>query len=124
MGKGEYNRYIKEQQKEALHQKQHEYYERVNGIIDEANTNRDSLVNKDNQKRLDGLINQLFDRTVNSIKKIKSLDSEEWSLIGDFMDHIKSEVDQIISANQRILAYYDSPDFLKIKETCDLATSL
>ena len=123
MGKGEYNRYIKEQQKEALHQKQHEYYERVNGIIDEANTNRDSLVNKDNQKRLDGLINQLFDRTVNSIKKIKSLDSEEWSLIGDFMDHIKSEVDQIISANQRILAYYDSPDFLKIKETCEALMS-
>ena len=123
MGKGEYNRYIKEQQKEALHQKQHEYYERVNGIIDEANTNRDSLVNKDNQKRLDGLINQLFDRTVNSIKKITSLDSEEWSLIGDFMDHIKSEVDQIISANQRILAYYDSPDFLKIKETCEALMS-
>lgn len=123
MGKGEYNRYIKEQQKEALHQKQHEYYERVNSIIDEANTNRDSLVNKDNQKRLDGLINQLFDRTVNSIKKIKSLDSEEWSLIGDFMDHIKSEVDQIVSANQRILAYYESPDFLKIKETCEALMS-
>ena len=104
-------------------QKQHEYYERVNSIIDDANTNRDSLVNKDNQKRLDGLINQLFDRTVNSIKKIKSLDSEEWSLIGDFMDHIKSEVDQIISANQRILAYYDSPDFLKIKETCEALMS-
>lgn len=123
MGKGEYNRYIKEQQKEALHQKQHEYYECVNSIIDEANTNRDSLVNKDNQKRLDGLINQLFDRTVNSINKIKSLDSEEWSLIGDFMDHIKSEVDQIVSANQQILAYYDSPDFLKIKETCEALMS-
>lgn len=123
MGKGEYNRYIKEQQKEALHQKQHEYYERVNSIIDEANINRDSLVNKDNQKRLDGLINQLFDRTVNSIKKIKSLESEEWSLIGDFMDHIKSEVDKIVSANQRILAYYESPDFLKIKETCEALMS-
>ena len=123
MGKGEYNRYIKEQQKEALHQKQHEYYERVNSIIDEANTNRDSLVNKDNQKRLDGLINQLFDRAVNSIKKIKSLESEEWSLIGDFMDHIKSEVDKIVSANQRILTYYESPDFLKIKETCEALMS-
>lgn len=123
MGKGEYNRYTKEQQKEALHQKQHEYYERVNSIIDEANINRDSLVNKDKQKRLDGLINQLFDRTVNSIKKIKSLESEEWSLIGDFMDHIKSEVDKIVSANQRILAYYESPDFLKIKETCEALMS-
>ena len=44
MSKGEYNKYIKEQQKEALEQKQHEYYNRVNNIIDYANKNRDSLV--------------------------------------------------------------------------------
>lgn len=44
MGKAEYNKYIKEQQKEALSQKQHEYYGRVNSIIDYANANRDSLV--------------------------------------------------------------------------------
>lgn len=37
MSKGEYNKYIKEQQKEALEQKQHEYYNRVNNIIDYAN---------------------------------------------------------------------------------------
>ena len=29
MGKGEYNKYLKEQQKEALSQKQHEYYESI-----------------------------------------------------------------------------------------------
>ena len=63
MGKGEYNKHIKEQQKEALSQKQHEYYERVNSIIDYANANRDILVVKENQKQLDGLISQLFDRT-------------------------------------------------------------
>lgn len=80
MSKGEYNKYIKEQQKEALSQKQHEYYGRVNSIIDYANANRDSLVIKDSQKQLDSLIGQLFDRTVNSIKKIKALDSEECRL--------------------------------------------
>lgn len=123
MGKGEYNKHIKEQQKEALSQKQHEYYERVNSIIDYANANRDILVVKENQKQLDGLISQLFDRTVNSIKKIKNLDSEEWTLIGDFIDHLKSEVEKIVSANQRILEYYDSPDFSKIKETCEALMS-
>ncbi|MDY2968818.1 MAG: HNH endonuclease [Butyricicoccus pullicaecorum] len=119
MSKAEYNRYIKEQQKEALGRRQHEFYGRVNRIIDQANSNRDSLVIKDSQKRLDVLIGRLFDRTVNSIKKIKSLDSEEWSLIGDFIDHTKSDVESIIGANQRILAYYESSDFQKIKETCE-----
>lgn len=38
------------EQKEALEQKQHEYYNRVNNIIDYANKNRDSLVINGAQK--------------------------------------------------------------------------
>lgn len=123
MSKGEYNKYIKEQQKEALEQKQHEYYNRVNNIIDYANKNRDSLVINGGQKQLDRLIGQLFDRTVNSIKKIKSIDSEEWSMIGEFIVRIKNEVEKIVSTNQQILEYYKSPDFVKIKETCEALMS-
>lgn len=123
MSKGEYNKYIKEQQKEALEQKQHEYYNRVNNIIDYANKNRDSLVINGGQKQLDRLISQLFDRTVNSIKKIKAIDSEEWSMIGEFIVRIKNEVEKIVSTNQQILEYYKSPDFVKIKETCEALMS-
>lgn len=123
MGKGEYNKYLKEQQKEALSQKHHEYYENVNNIIDYANENRDSLVIKGSQEQLDSLIAQLFDRTVNSIKKIKTVDSEEWGIIGDFMAHLKSEIEKVVSANQKILEYYESPSFLKIKETCEVLMS-
>ncbi len=123
MGKGEYNKYLKEQQKEALSQKQREYYERVNNIIDYANANRDSLVIKDGQEKLDSLIGQLFDRTVNSIKKIKDLDSEEWALIGDLIIRIKGEVKKVVSVNRQILEYYESPDFLKIKQTCEVLMS-
>lgn len=123
MGKGEYNKYLREQQKEALSQKQHEYYERVNSIIEISNESRDSLIIKDNQEQLDSLIIQLFDKTVNSIKKIKELDSEEWNLIGDFIDHINKDVEKIINMNQQILEYYESPDFLKIKETCKVLMS-
>jgi len=123
MGKGEYNKYLKEQQKEALSQKHHEYYENVNNIIDYANENRDSLVIKGSQEQLDSLIAQLFDRTVNSIKKIKTIDSEEWGIIGDFMAHIKSEIEEIVSTNQRILEYYESSRFLKIKTTCEVLMS-
>lgn len=118
MGKGEYNKYMKEKQKEALGQKHQEYYERVNNIIDYANEYRESLVIRGSQEQMDSLIAQLFDRTVNSIKKIKSVDSEEWDLIGDFMNQLKNKIELIVEKNQKILAYYESPDFLKIKETC------
>ena len=123
MGKGEYNKYVREQQKEALNQKQHTYYERVNSIIDYANTNREKLVVKGDQKKLDDLIGRLFDRTVNSIKKIKTLDSEEWDLIEDFMSNLKNEIEKITSTNQKILSYYESTEFLKIKETCETLMS-
>lgn len=123
MSKGEYNKYLKEQQKEALNQKHHEYYENVNNIIDYANENRDSLIIKGSREQLDSLIAQLFDRTVNSIKKIKTIDSEEWNIIGDFMAHLKSEIEKIVGMNQKILEYYESPSFFKIKETCEVLMS-
>lgn len=123
MSKGEYNKYLKEQQKEALSQKHQEYYERVNNIIDYANENRENLVIKGSQEQLDSLIAQLFDRTVNSIKKIKVIDSEEWGTIGDYVAYLKGEIEKIVSRNQKILEYYESADFLKIKETCEVLMS-
>ena len=118
MDKSEYNKYLKEKQKEALIQKHQEYYEKVNSIIDYANKHRESMVIRGSQEQMDSLIAQLFDRTVNSIKKIKSVDSEEWDLIGDFMNQLKNKIELIVEKNQKILAYYESPDFLRIKETC------
>lgn len=123
MNKGEYNRLIKERQKEDLSNKHHEYYERVNGIIDYANEYRDSLVIKNSQKQLDDLMDQLYDRTVNSIKKIKTIDSEEWDIIGNYIFSIRRNIERVINDNQRILEYYESQDFLKIKETCEALMS-
>lgn len=123
MGKGEYNQYLRDQQKEALSRKQHEYYEYINGIIDYANANRESLVIEGRKEELDGLVGQLFDRTVNSIKKIKSPDSEEWTLIGNFMLHTKAKIEEIVSLNQQILEYYESSGFLKVKESCEVLMS-
>lgn len=120
MGKGEYNKYLKEQQKEILNQKHHEYYEKVNSIIDYANEKKDSLIIKGSQEQLDKLISDLFDRTVNSIKKIKSIDSEEWDSIEKIIDYTQKEIEKIINKNQLILEYYDSYDFKKLKNTCEV----
>lgn len=123
MGKSEYNKYLKEQQKEALNQKHHEYYELVNRIIDYANEKREMLFIKGNQEQLDNLISRLFDRTVNSIKKIKTVDSEEWDIIGNFINQIDQEIKSIVIKNQNILDYYESANFLKLKETCETLMS-
>ena len=123
MSKSEYNKYLKEQQKEALSDKQHQYYDSVNKIIDFANKNREVLFVKGSKDKLDNLIAQLFDRTVNSIKKIKSVDSEEWHIVSEFTSYIDEEIKKLVNRNQRILEYYESSDFLKFKETCNTLMS-
>lgn len=114
---------MKEQQKKALSQKHHEYYERVNTIIDYANENKDLLVIKGSREQLDSSMAQLFDRTVNSIKKIKTVDSEEWDVIGNFILRLKGDIEKVVNKNKRILEYYESPEFFKIKETCEVLMS-
>ena len=55
MSKGEYNKQIREQQKEAVAQKQREFYERVNEIIDYANKYKETLFIRGGAKRTDEL---------------------------------------------------------------------
>lgn len=123
MSKGEYSKYQKEQYKEALTQKHHEYYEKVNDIIDYANEHKNSFVVRGSQEVLDNLVGQLFDRTVNGIKKIKSIDSEEWDVIGNYIGNQRKEIEEVISQNLKILSYYESPEFLKIKHSCETLMS-
>ena len=119
MSKGEYNKYLKDQQKAALDQKQHDYYANVNSLIDYANKNKDSLIIHGSRDELDKLITRLFDRTINSIKKIKATDSEEWNLICGFITDTRESIEQIVDENRRILDYYDSPAFSKVKASCE-----
>lgn len=119
----EYNKLLKEQEKEALNQKHEYYYDLVNSLIDYANEKKDTLISKESIERLDIAVEKLFDRTVNSIKKIKSVDSEEWELIGNFISQIDIEVKTLVSNNQKILDYYESHDFLKVKESCEVLMS-
>lgn len=119
MGKAEYNKFIKEKTQEALTEKQHFYYEMVNDVIDLANAKKSILVITKDKDELDRLISSLLDKTVNSIKKIKSLDSDEWTIVEKIIFGIKQDVDKIIERNQRIIDYYNSDDFIRIKETCN-----
>lgn len=119
MTKGEYSRYLKAQEKDLLEKRQHAHYEKINQIIDDANKNKEILVNKNDVDELDKLIASLFDRTVNSIKKIKNNDSDEWNIINKFIAGIEADVKKITDKNNKILEYYSSEDFTRLKSTCD-----
>lgn len=123
MSKGEYSKMLREQQKEAVNQKQREFYDKVNQVIEYADCYRDRLVIKDGINKLDNLVAQLFEKTVNSIKKVKYLDSEEWHLIDSFIVRIGNDIVDIVEGNRKILDYYASENFRKVKETCEMLMS-
>ena len=118
MSKSEYSRYLKEESKEQLENKQHEFYERINKIIDVVNEWKEKLVIKSDADRLDQIIADVFDRTINSIKKIKTLDSDEWDVLDKYLAGVEKQIVAILQMNHNILKYYKSEDFLKIKTTC------
>ena len=122
MTKAEYNKYLKKQEKEELDSKKHLYYERVDAIIDFANRSKGSLIVKSQAKNLDELVQKLFDRTVNSIQKVKSIDSDEWGMLDGYISTTDKEIHQIVHDDNRICDYYNSEEFAKIMETCKLLT--
>ena len=96
MTKGEYNKYLKEQEKEKLNEKHQYFYSHVNYLVDYVNENKQFLILKGSEEKVDELMLKLFDRTVNGIKKIKTVDSEEWDLIYNFIMQIRTEISEIM----------------------------
>ncbi|MBE5910147.1 MAG: HNH endonuclease [Pseudobutyrivibrio sp.] len=122
MTKGEYNKLLKQQAKEELDAKKRDFYNHVNSIIDYANMSKDNLIVKSKSKSLDDLVQKLFDRTVNSIQKVKQIDSSEWDMLENFIINTENDVRKIVLDDKRISDYYQSEDFEQIKETCKLLT--
>lgn len=118
MTKTEYNKLLKKQAKEELEAKKHKFYDKVNSIIDFANKSKDSLIVKARVKKLDELVQCLFDRTINSIQKIKQIDSDEWNMLENFIVDIEKQTRSIVDDDRRISEYYASDEFAKIKATC------
>lgn len=124
MSKSEYSRYVKEQAKIELEKKRKNFYNMVNAIIDDANNSKDNLLIKNDVNKLDDLINNdLLSKTINTIDKIKDIDSGEWDLLSRIISEVRDGVNNIISKNNRLLEYYNSEEFLKIKSTCDALMS-
>lgn len=119
MSKSEYNTLLKHQEKQEVDALKHRYYEWVNNIIESANAAKKALIVQAQAKRLNELIQQLFDRTVNSIQKVKTLNSNEWTMIERYINSTNDEIQLIVLNDKRISDYYASEEFFRIKQTCD-----
>ena len=122
MTKAEYNRFLKQQAKEKLDAKKCSYYKRVNDIIGFVNSTKEVMVVKSSIITLDELVQDLIDNTVNSIKKAKSIDSDEWRLLDSIITMKDDQIKRIVQKDKQICHYYASEDFALIKETCHLLT--
>ena len=120
MSKGEYNKLLKQQEKAELDAKKHNQYERVNAIIDFANQSKETLIVKHQIAELDTLVENLFDKTINSIQKVSTIDSDAWGMLDNFITSTENSIYRIIAENKRISDYYESVAFSKIKDTCSL----
>lgn len=109
---------LRDIEKEKVELRKKELYARVDSIIKKSNDISKVLIVKKNKKVLDDLVDKLYDRTVNSIEKIKSNSSNEWDLITSEINNIEIDINTIILNEQRILKYYESDEFKKVKEAC------
>lgn len=125
VGKGEYNRQLKEQQQAALDKKQRQYYEKVNNIIAYADTYKNYLFVKGSQEQLENEISQLYDKNkpAGNIMRIKTENSQEWTILDNFLISVENNVKQIVDINHRLYDYYNSPEFLQIQKTCEALMS-
>lgn len=119
MSKAEYNKLSKGLQKEALENKQHQFYDRINAIIDSVNNHKGMLIIRKNEDVLDENIQKLYGGTLLTISKIKTADSFDWELLDKLVSEIETNVKAIIDENDELLQYYDSPEFVQIKNTVD-----
>ena len=119
MTKSEYNQMIKKDSKEKLEEKKNIFYSRINDIICIADEKKDSLIIKRQINEIEVMLTALFGKTVNSIQKVKSIDSEEWTMLDNYIARIENDVMSIIRENEMLLEYYSSEDFKQIKNTCD-----
>lgn len=109
---------LKKQNKDILDKKQQEYYKKINNVITYANDNKDFLIMKNSENQIDNLIAKLFNCVVNNINKIKVINSEEWNIIDNLINQIDNDVKNIVNENRKILDYYESSEFLEVKNAC------
>ena len=122
MTKGQYNKYQREQAQQSLEAKRKEFYDKINELIDYANDN-DYLLRKEDKTGIDDLISALCNKPLDSIRKIKTDSSEEWTITEKLIHDIHSKLELIIESRRKIYEYYNSDEFANVKNSCAVLMS-
>ena len=117
MTKGQYSKYQREQAQQTLEAKRKEFYEKINELIDYANDNN-YLLRKEDKTDMDDLISALCDKPLDSIRKIKTDSSDEWTITEKLIHSTHSKMEEIIESRRKIYEYYNSDDFANVKNSC------
>ena len=123
MTKSEYTNYLKEKSSKELEAKKHNYYNKINNIIELANENKDKLLDRHDVDKLDTLIAKLLNKVINNINKIKTIQDEYWDIMDVVIEDSESEISTIIKNNNNVLNYINSNDFMELKGSCETLMS-
>ena len=118
MTKGEYSAYMKELNKKELDDKKRVYCDKINEIIDSVNKYKGNFIIYDDENTVEDLIMVLYDKVALKIDKVKSVDDNIWAFFDDIIEDVNNKVSAIIDKNEKIISYYNSDDFRRIKNTC------
>ena len=122
MTKGEYNKLLKQQSIEALDEKKHLFFDKVNAVIDFADNSKETLIAKSYEKKIDDIEQKLRKDAISGIQKVYRINSYEWSRLEDMISSYENQIRRIVEDDKKIGEYYDSEEFAKIKETSSLIT--
>lgn len=110
---------IKAEQETLLNAKRQEYYNKVNELIDYSSNIRTKILIEPDIAELDRLVGELYERAYGVVKKVKDVNSGEWNVFDIFMAEKFEAMKVVVDRSQRILDYYESPEFAQIREACN-----
>lgn len=109
---------MKDLEKTKLNSQKEEMYNKINSIIDYANDLKEKIIIENKKKILDELVSSLFDKVINTIAKIKTINEVEWIIVNKNIDLINEEILKIYEENKKLSSYYSSFNFSVVKQSC------
>ena len=109
---------VRTDNKTMLNSKQQEYIKRISDLINTIDDIRNDLVVNDDIVTLDAAYDALMGKTVSGVKRIKDVDSAEWSILESYLARVSDDISEINRRNGEIRKYYVSDEFKAVKSAC------
>lgn len=120
MNTADYNRFMKQKEKIELENKRGEYFNRINTIIDYYNYSKSIMIVSSFIKQLDYVMDSFLKINIYQLENINNIYSYDWTILDEEINKLDYNIKKIISDDNMIKQYYESNDFLRIKESCEV----